>query len=328
MVRYLKVLLLLAMLLVMAGCGQDALGTNTKNLILYSEIDANFTESLVSEYNKQNKNGIIVKAIYELKDDTEPDMVLCGSRTLNGFKKDNKLQSVLCSAGDRLPADFKDSDECWYGAFYDPTVFLINQRYARTIGQENIKGWSDLENLADVRIALENLSNSNSTQNFLGAMASHMGENISLNYLLNINRYIGQYAKFPFTPIRMTAVGDADIALTRQSYVFKYLENNFPAYVVFPVEGTPVNLYGAAVFKTCHRQQEAAAFIDWLIADDDVKRICLEKNTGFMFLLPHGVDAPAAEPDKLWLNTSYLGYQEQEKLNKKWLDIVRFSNDK
>lgn len=309
------------------GCGNDKKAASHTDLILYSEMDADFTESIVREYNQQSKDGTVIQAIYELKD-IEPDIVLCSTRTLNGFCSDDKLQPIVCSAGDRLPIEFKDSQERWYGAFYDPAVFLINQGYARKIGQENLKGWSDLEDRSDIRIALENLSNSNSTQNFLGAFASRLGESISLNYLWNINRFIGQYAKFPFTPIRMTAVGDADLALTRQSYVFKYLENNFPAYVVFPEEGTPVNLYGAAVFSSSKKAAEATDFIDWLITNAAVKRISLEKNTGFMFLLPQGIDGPAADPNKLWLNITYLSYPEQEKLNRKWLDLVRFSNDK
>lgn len=322
------IIMLLALCLPLCyGCGNDKKAASHTDLILYSEMDADFTESIIREYNQQSKDGTVIQAIYELKD-IEPDIVLCGTRTLNGFCSDNKLQPIVCSAGDRLPIEFKDSQERWYGAFYDPAVFLINQGYARKIGQENLKGWSDLEDRSDIRIALENLSNSNSTQNFLGAFASRLGESISLNYLWNINRFIGQYAKFPFTPIRMTAVGDADLALTRQSYVFKYLENNFPAYVVFPEEGTPVNLYGAAVFSSSKKVAEAADFIDWLITNAAVKRISLEKNTGFMFLLPQGIDGPTADPNKLWLNTTYLSYPEQEKLNRKWLDLVRFSNDK
>ncbi len=327
MLRHLIFMVLLLCLPFCYGCGNDKNTLERKNLILYSEIDAEFTESIIKEYNKTTDSGVAVTAIYELKD-IDPDIVLCGTRTLNGFMSDSKLQPVICSAGDRLPSEFKNSADYWYGIFYDPTVFLINQRYARNIGQENIKGWRDLEDRTDIRIALENLSNSNSTQNFLGAFASHLGESISLNYLWNINRFIGQYAKFPFTPIRMTAVGDADIALTRQSYVFKYLENNFPAYVVYPEEGTPVNLYGAAVFATSKKATAGADFIDWLITADAVKRISLEKNTGFMFLLPQGIDGSAANPKKLWLNTAYLSYPEQEKLNRKWLDLVRFSNDK
>lgn len=322
------IIMLLALCLPLCyGCSNDKKAASHTDLILYSEMDADFTESIVREYNQQAKDGTVIQAIYELKD-IEPDIVLCSTRTLNGFCSDNKLQPIVCSAGDRLPIEFKDNQERWYGAFYDPAVFLINQGYARKIGQENLKGWSDLEDRSDIRIALENLSNSNSTQNFLGAFASRLGESISLNYLWNINRFIGQYAKFPFTPIRMTAVGDADLALTRQSYVFKYLENNFPAYVVFPEEGTPVNLYGAAVFSSSKKAAEATDFIDWLITNAAVKRISLEKNTGFMFLLPQGIDGPAADPNKLWLNTNYLSYPEQEKLNRKWLDLVRFSNDK
>lgn len=322
------IIMLLAICLPLCyGCGNDKKAASHTDLILYSEMDADFTESIVREYNQQSKDGTVIQSIYELKD-IEPDIVLCGTRTLNGFCSDNKLQPIVCSAGDRLPIEFKDSQERWYGALYDPAVFLINQGYARKIGQENLKGWSDLEDRSDIRIALENLSNSNSTQNFLGAFASRLGESISLNYLWNINRFIGQYAKFPFTPIRMTAVGDADLALTRQSYVFKYLENNFPAYVVFPEEGTPVNLYGAAVFSSSKKAAEATNFIDWLITNAAVKRISLEKNTGFMFLLPQGIDGPAVDPNKLWLNTTYLSYTEQEKLNRKWLDLVRFSNDK
>lgn len=319
-------LLVLSVLLLTACAAEHKEQADNKSLILYSEIDPEFTESLVAAY-KQDKN-IDIKTIYELKADSSvPDIVLAGHRTLYGLKKDHMLQSFYCAAGDRLPVEFKDDSNYWYGAFYDPAVFLINQKFAREIGQENIRSWSDLEDFANVRIAVENLSNSNSTQNFLGALASYMGESISLNYLWNINRNINQYAKFPFTPIRMTAVGDADIALTRQSYIFKYLENNFPAYVILPEEGTPVNLYGAGIFNDTSNIEACTDFIDWLIADEAVKKIAQERNTGFMFFLPHGLDAQAANPEKLWLNTSYLSFTAQEKLTNKWLEKVRFSRE-
>lgn len=320
------VLLVLSVMLVTGCAAEHAENPGKKSIILYSEINPEFTESLVSAY-KQEQN-IDIKAIYELRADSAvPDIVLAGHRTLYGLKKDAMLQSFDCAAGDRLPVEFKDEENYWYGAFYDPAVFLINQKFAREIGQNNLRSWSDLEDLPNTRIAVENLSNSNSTQNFLGAMASYMGESISLNYLWNINRNISQYAKFPFTPIRMTAVGDADIALTRQSYIFKYLENNFPAYIILPQEGTPINLYGSAIFKNASDMDACVAFVDWLIANDAVKRIAQERNTGFLFFLPQGIDAPAADPEKLWLNTNYLSFNAQEKLTNKWLEKVRFSRE-
>lgn len=330
MIRLIMMLALSAALLITAACGGPADNKpHRKALVLYSELDNKFTEDLVRSYNRQNKDGVLLKAIYEIKaDGLPPDIVLAGQRTLNGLKVDGELASVTCWAGDSLDTGFKDNEGCWYGAFYDPVVFLINQHYARTVGQQTIRGWTDLENTEHIRIAVQNLSNSNSTRNFLGGMASHMGESTSLNYLWNINRYISQYAKFPFTPIRMVAVGDADLAITRQSYVFKYLENNFPAYVAYPEEGTPVNLYGAAVFKSSKYQNEGAGFISWLIADEAVQKISQMHETGFMFLLPQGLHGAEAAPSRLWLNTEYLLAAPQEALTAKWLDNVRFSNDK
>ena len=244
---FLLALVTMLSLLATAGCGSGADSkppAATRTLRLYSELDSKFTQDLVESFNKINKDGLVVQFLGELKPgEPLPDMVLAEQRTLYGLKQQHKLKSTQLDLAAKLPAKLQDKDGSWYGIFYDPAVLLVNQYFARTIGQSSLKGWTDLENNEQLRVAMENLSDSISTQNFLGALADHMGETTSLNYLWNINRFVGQYAKFPFTSIRMTAVGDADVAITRQSYVFKYLENKFPAYVVHPKEGTPVNLY-------------------------------------------------------------------------------------
>ena len=319
-------LLLCSLLLAGCGGGGDSDKQLNKALVLYSELDPKYTENLVHSYNKSTGGKILLKAIYEIKPDTyRPDLVLAESRTLAGLKAQGKLRSVFFELGDRIPTDFKDGEGFWYGAFYDPTVFLVNQQFARKVGQKNIEGWHDLENLQDVRLAVENLSDSNSTKNFLGAMADHMGEATSLNYMWNINRSIAQYAKFPFTPIRMTAVGDADLAVTRQSYVFKYLENDFPSYVVHPNEGSPINLYGVGVFADCGLTKEAASFFEWLIGSAEVQKISQLDAVGYHFLFPRGKDYAAADTEKLWLNKNYVDYTKQEELVAKWLEKVRFS---
>lgn len=293
--------------------------------MLYSELDNKFTEDLVTAFNTEHKE-LHLQAVYELKQGAAvPDIVLAERRTLSGLQRQQQLKPLAFAAGDRLPQKFRDDDLYWYGVFYDPTVFLINQQYARTLGQAKLKSWKDLENTEQLRIAMENLSDSNSTQNFLAAFAEHYGEVTSLNYLWNINRFIGQYSKFPFTPIRMTAVGDADLAITRQSYVFKYLESKFPAYVVYPEEGTPVNLFCVGVFKSCTQDKEALAVMEWLLTEPSVQKISQEDATGYLFLFPRGIEGAVADGEKIWLNNSYLEPKQQEKLTTKWLDKVRFS---
>ncbi len=326
MLRYLLTILMLFLTLLASACGAPPLARHLRTLVVYSELDDKFTESLVQDYNEHNKKGITLRAIYELKPGAElPDIVLSDASVLQRLKNEHLLRQVTCLAGDSLPASCRDEDEYWYGAFYDPVVFLVNQQYARRAGQENLKGWADLPKTRAIRIVMQNLSNSAGTREFLASMASNMGEQPSLNYLLQISPADRQYAKFPFTPVRMTAVGDADLAVTRQSFVFKYLDNNFPAYLVFPKEGTPVELYGAAVFKDCKYPEESAAFLDWLISSDGVKRISQINNTGFMFLLPQGLQGNAVDHRLLWLNTGYRTEAAREALIAKWLDTVRFN---
>lgn len=326
----------LALLMVMlfsssllTGCGEEKKEQQPKEqrqtLVLYSELDNKFTEDIVAAFNKEHQD-LQLQAIYELKQGaTQPDVALAEKRTLCGLQRQEQLKPLAFAAGDRLPQKFRNEDLYWYGVFYDPTVFLINQQYARTLGQERLKSWKDLENTEQLRIAMENLSDSNSTQNYLAAFADYYGEATSLNYLWNINRFIGQYSKFPFTPIRMTAVGDADLAITRQSYVFKYLESKFPAYVIYPSEGTPVNLFCTGVFKDCKQDAQALTVMEWLLTSPSVQKISQEDATGYLFLFPRGIEGAAADAEKIWLNSSYLEPKQQEQLTTKWLDKVRFS---
>lgn len=323
------VLALVAVATLLMGCGlggEQAPKAAEATLCLYSELDNKFTQDLVESFNKQNKEGLKLRFIGELKEgEPLPDLVLAEQQTLYGLKKQHKLQAVQFALAEKLPGKLRDKDNYWFGIFYDPTVFLINQYYARTIGQSNLKGWTDLENNEKLRIAMQNLTDSNSTKNFLGAFADTMGETTSLNYLWNINRFVGQYAKFPFTSIRMTAVGDADVAITRQSYVFKYLENKFPAYVVHPREGTPVNLYCVGMFAGCKKEKAAQQFMDWLLSSGKVQAAAQANNTGFMFIFPRGLDERPVNEEKLWLNVSYLDSAKQEALLNRWLERVRFS---
>lgn len=326
MLRFLSGLLILFSA-IFSGCAANNTAENKNTcIVVYSEVDADFTESLAAAYSKAA--GVQVKTIYDFKDESnKADIILAEHEKLIAEQENNKLQKFICSAGDRLPLEFKDQNDFWYGAFYDPVVFLVNQQFARDFGQENIKTWDDLEDY-EIRIAIENLSNTVSTQNFLSALASNKGETIALNYLYNINKNISQYAKFPFTSIRMTAVGDADIAITRRSYVFKYLENDFPAYIVFPHDGTTVNLYGAGIYADTKNADEAIKFADWLISSDIVKKLAQEKNTGFLFLLPQGIDGQAVNPERIWINTKYLTNENKTLLVNKWLETVRFSNNR
>lgn len=326
--RKFLVLLLMLVTMIIAACSEQTETIEKKNMVLYSQLGQKFTEELLTSFAKNNKNYVI-NAVYELKEGAPtPDLIIAERNVLLELQDQGALKSIVSSAGDMLPAKFKNENGYWYGAFYDPTVFLVNQQFARNVGQEKLRGWIDLQDIrSDIRISMENISNSQDTINSICSGASFRGEDLTLNYLWNLHINISQYAKFPFTPIRLAAVGDADLAITRQSYVSQYLENNFPAYVIHPKEGAPVNLYCVAAYRDCKNLTVANDFINWLIANEEVRCISQTVDTGYMFLLPDGVNGAAVNPDKLWLNKNYIKKEQQETLVTRWLEHVRFSKN-
>lgn len=328
MQRYLLVLCFSLMLLFTSGCDFSQQLNSSKELVLYSTVEPELTEGLVQAYNENNKKtkGFQpVKAIYELKD-AKPDLVISSSFQLTGFKNAGLLQPTTCRAANLLPFDFKDVEGYWTGVFYDPVLFVINQQFARRVGQQNILSWNDLENLKDARFTMENLNNSPGAMNLLAAMACHMGEQSAITYMWNANNRVTQYTKFPFSSIRMVATGEADMTVTVQSMVAKYLESEFPAYVVSPKEGSPANLYGVAVFKDSENTLGNQEFMNWLLTADLAKVVSQKNDSGYVFLL-HGEKLnPAADPRKIWINRDYLTMEKLEALTNQWLEKVRFSN--
>ena len=77
----------------------------------------------------------------------------------------------------------------------------------------------------------------------------------------------------------MAATGDADIAITRSSFIFQYLENSFPAYVPKPVEGTPVNLHGVAIAAAGGSYLAALDFVRWFVPAYEIYRIFFAHNS-------------------------------------------------
>lgn len=329
MKKLLMLFLFILLLCSFTGCDFAGGTTSSRELILYSTLEPKFTDELVAAYNaknKKNKSFAPVKVIYELSEKSPtPNLVLGPRVMLIGLKQEGKLQQCASDSAALLPQEFKDVDGYWQGVFYDPLVFVINQQFARRVGQKNLQSWNDLENLVDVRFTMENLNNTLGTMNLLAAMACHMGEQSAITYMWNANRFMTSYTKFPFSSIRLVATGEADMTVTVRSMVSKYLENEFPAYVVLPKEGSPANMYGVAVYKETKQLEASRLFMEWLLAEDYVKVISQKQDTGFVFLVQEGLLNPKADPSLVWLNKDYLTVEKLEALTNQWVEKVRFS---
>ena len=298
------------------GCSNQAMNLD-KELIIYAPVEPVLADSLRQAFSLAHPE--VRLQLVSQQQEYQADLVLAGEELLRQYKEEAKLQCLTHQPQGGL---WGDEEGYWENFFYDPAVLLINQHFARQVGQKHLRSWSDLARLEQGRIVVENLTNSASTRNFLGSWASYQGEEEAMTSLGKLDRHISQYVQLPFSPVRMVAVGDADIAITRQSYLAKYLESSCPAYVVLPQEGTPVNLYGVALLSQCRNVATAQLFFNWLRKEACQSMAAQEQETGYLFLA--NLQGQAVTPKQLWQNSEYLNLEQLQKLSEQWLQSVRF----
>ena len=316
------------LILILTGCSLFNTVGPKNTIKVYTTLDKNFVEALCGRFSDSlpNNKKITFEILNKENELVQADCIIGETVFLQQKSADNSLQKIRAEFADLLPELLKDSEEKWITIFYDPAVILVNQAYSRRIGQQQLLHWGDLPKQYGARIVMENLSDNESTIQFLAAMSSRMGQNEFLAFFKQIRPLIKQYAKFPITPVRMAATGDADIAVTRRSYVFKYLQNDFPAYILIPEEGTPVNLYGIGILQNSKKQKEITALINWILQASEARTVLLTTRSGYLPVLPRGEKGQMVSMNTLWLNTFYKNRPMLEKLTGDWLREIRLAD--
>ena len=316
------------LVILLAGCGRFNAAGPAQTVKVYTTLDKAFVAALCGRFaDSLPQNKKVGFAVSDKDDELEQaDCIISGSALLQQKAAAGSLQKIHTEFADLLPAELKDKEEKWVALFYDPAVLLVNQAYSRKVGQQQLLHWSDVPGQKEARIIMENLSDNESTVMFLAAMSSRMGQDECIAYFRQIRPLIRQFAKFPITPVRMAATGDADIAITRRSHVFKYLQNDFPAYILIPEEGTPVNLFGIGLSQSSKRQKEVFSFIDWFLRSSEARTFLMTTRSGYLPVLPKGENGQAVNRDVLWTNTFYKDGQALEQLTADWLREIRLAD--
>lgn len=311
-----RCLLLALLIFAVSGCGHKP--EAARQVLLSSSLDRTLVQTLLEAYNSGSPQKIGL--VEGLTAGTRADLYLEPQRVLR--QKQQELKPWQYVPKKQLPENLVEKKQFWYGVFYDPVVLLVKHQYARNLGQDKLTTWSDLPQAASCRITMENLTDRDSTREFLAGMASHMGEIEAIQYFRNLKPRITSYGKTPFNSIRMVTVGDADIAVTRRSDVMKYLESDFPAYILQPLEGSPATLYGLALDKAGAQDKAAADFLEWLLTSPEARKILRLQQNGFLPVLDE--KGEPADSSKIWLNTSYEDVQALDRLANVWLKEIRF----
>ncbi len=328
MSRKLFLTVLACLVFFLGGCGRFNTSGPAQTVKVYTTLDKTFVAALCERFTESLPQDKKVAFVISDKEDEQEqaDCVISGSTLLQQKAAAGSLQKIHTEFADLLPAELKDKEEKWVTLFYDPAVLLINQVYSRKVGQQQLLHWSDIPGQKEARVIMENLSDNDSTVQFLAALSSRMGQDECIAYFRQIRPLIRQFAKFPITPVRMAATGDADIAITRRSHVFKYLQNDFPAYILIPEEGTPVNLFGIGLSQNSKKQKEVFVFIDWILRSSEARTLLMTTRSGYLPVLPKGENGQAVNRDVLWTNTFYKSGKALEQLSAAWLREIRLAD--
>ena len=315
------------LILFLTGCSFINTVGPKSTVKVFTTLDKSFVEALCNNFTDglPKENKITFEISNKENELSQADCIISEATFLQQKSTEGSLQKIHAEFADLLPEELKDPDEKWITIFYDPAVILVNQAYSRKVGQQQILHWTDLPKQTGAQIVMENLSDNESTVMFLAAMSSRMGQHEFIEYFKQIRPLIKQYAKFSITPVRMAATGDADIAITRRSYVFKYLQNDFPAYILIPEEGTPVNRYGIGVMQNSKKQNEVAAFVNWVLQSSEARTVLMTTRSGYLPVLPQGEKGQAVTTNALWTNSFYKNKQALEKLAEEWLREIRLA---
>ena len=65
--------------------------------------------------------------------------------------------------------------------------------------------------------------------------------------MTQIHPKVVRYAKYLSTPVRMTGMGESDVAIAVQSEVIRYINDNYPLSIIYPKDGTAYQLTAVGI---------------------------------------------------------------------------------
>lgn len=310
---------------------------NRASITLYTTLPAEQVSLLAQEFENEHKihvnlillsNHDLLTRMIEEKDAPQSDVVLASQPLLEQLKQMGLLEPYSSEQIDLVSEQFVDADNHWTGVWYDPIIFAANRDYLRTKTAEP-KTWNALiaaENGPKIRLSITDFMTADASAALFYSMIVNNGEAEALSFLKKIHPQIIQYAKFLTTPIRMTGLGECDIAIAVQSETIRYINDGFPIKIVYPEDGTAFILTGVGLVKKSIRHADSIVLIEWLLQDH--AQWTMQKNK--YFFVPVNPESQVAKNLamknlELWRPASQLTLSEKQKLIDTWVQTIRLA---
>ena len=253
-------------------------------------------------------------------------LVLAEREILDRAAAAGYLVPYASEKSDQVAASFRHEKGFWTGVWYDPIVFAVNQDYLRT-HLDLPNSWQMLTQQRDIRIGTTDFMAADASSNLLYSMIAEYGDQRAFEIWRRIQPKIIQYSKYLHTPVRQAGMGEVDLSVAVLSETLRYVHDEYPIRILYPVDGTSAVIYGTGIaFRASERDARAAeVFADWLLTDEAQLSLAQHR---FYFLTTNPMTLSyqmfAGKNINIFRNRPYFSKEEKEILLDRWIKEVRF----
>lgn len=227
---------------------------------------------------------------------------------------------------DKIDSRFVDDEYYWLSKGLTVVGFLVNGDQLKEKGLETPRSWKDL---ADPKykneIIMANPAISGTNYGAVKGILDMMGQEKGWEYLEKLNANIPFYGKRGKDPEEKTIAGEFSIGIIPADKAsFDEAEKN-NLTVIYPEDGIPWVPEGVAIFKGGQGSEIAKAFIDFMLRDENQKKLSeLDgKDSGQMIKKGiKGYDLGLAKNELIEQDISTFGSMREEILNK-WEELTK-----
>jgi iron(III) transport system substrate-binding protein len=252
-------------------------GASAAELLFYSSVPRNLSESLVRAFETQNPNitvkifqtgteTLLEKVELEIKGKGRPEadvLWIQEKAAMERLAERGLLERYLPAGHEAIDEQYKDVEGRWIGTFVAHVILMYNLRSFK--GQKPPSSWGEL---ADPRFR-NKLTFANPRVSGTGsAVVSTLVQNLGWAYIEKLAANKPQIASGHPAMVSTIVIGERPVGPMEDFSVFEAMAKKQPVSFVFPSEGTVAVPAFAAIAAHTGKMDEAKKFIDFFASKD------------------------------------------------------------
>jgi iron(III) transport system substrate-binding protein len=277
--------IVMSVVVLAAALGLAAPAGAGESLVVYSANDADLNTFVFGMFQKEAGitvqsvtagSGVLVKRMVAEKDHPLGD-VLWGFAT--SILDANKMyfEPYASKNVSAIPAAFRDADNLWIGNNVHVIVFQVNKQLLGSTAPP--RTWRDLQNPQwKGKVVMADPANSGGGFTQTTYMIDLFGGVDKEKGWQELEKVIRNVRVLNKISLVYTGVGQGEypLGLSLEYAAYEYVQGGAPVEIVYPEDGTPIQVEGCAIIKGAPHQEPARKFVDF-INRKDVREAILKK---------------------------------------------------